>query len=392
MRTGTLTDMTLRGLSATEGKRLEIWDSKLPGFGVRVSPKGTKTFVLLYYQGGRKHRQSLGRFPALSLAEARAKAHITLGKVAAGDEPELPTSAKIAGHRFDTAIEEFIEKHCGRHNRAVTVYETARILRTRFTSKWVARDIRDITPADVVAILDAMVKAKTPSSANHALSAIRKFFSWCVERGMVDANPCSNISRPAPLVVRERTLTSDELAAVWRASTEVCYPLEPILKLLILTGQRRGEVAGMKWSEIDFDNAIWTIPSDRTKNKRTHALPLTSMTLQILKSLPRIGHSEFVFPARGNDRNSVSGFSKLKRKIEEAAQIAEWTLHDLRRSAATGMARQGTPPHIVEKILNHTSGTFAGVAGIYNRFEYVSEMRVALDRWAAHIDQLSQAN
>ena len=168
--------------------------------------------------------------------------------------------------------------------------------------------------------------------------------------------------------------------------------MEPLVKLLILTAQRRGEVAGMKWREVDFEKALWAIPSDRTKNKRTHTLPLSSTTKQILQSLPRIGQSEFVFPARGNESNSMSGFSKLKRKLSEAANIADWTLHDLRRSAATGMAGQGTPPHIVEKILNHTSGTFAGVAGIYNRFEYVSEMQVALDRWAAHVDQLSQGN
>jgi len=385
MRTGTLTDLTIRNLSAPMDKRIELWDAKLPGFGVRVSPQGTKTFVLMYYANGRKRRHTLGRFPHLSLAKARAKAFVTLGQVADGEEVEPATC--VGAFHFENVVEAFVEKHCLRHNRASTASETARLLRARFIPLWLSRDIRDITRADVVAVLDAAMKAETPSAANHALSAIRKLFSWCAERELVEANPCSGISRPAPLGSRERALTIDEIAAVWRASSEIGYPFEPLIKLLILTGQRRGEVAGMTWGEVDVDNGLWTIPSSRTKNKKTHSVPLSPSALSLLRSLPRIGHSEFVFAARGNDDHSVSGFSKAKRRLDKIAAIADWTLHDLRRSAATGMAGQATPPHVVEKILNHSSGTFAGVAGIYNRFEYLSEMRVALDRWATRVEQ-----
>ena len=141
----------------------------------------------------------------------------------------------------------------------------------------------------------------------------------------------------------------------------------------------------MTWNEIDFEKALWTIPSTRTKNKKSHTVPLSPAALQILKTLPHLGHSEFVFAARGNDEHSVSGFSKAKRRLDKAVRFADWTLHDLRRSAATGMAAQGTPPHVVEKILNHTSGTFGGVAGIYNQFKYVAEMREALERWATQV-------
>ncbi len=388
MGTGTLTDLTVRNAVAKEGKRIEIWDAKLSGFGVRVAPSGTKTFVLLYYMHARKRRMTLGRFPLVTLAEARAKAMKVLGDIAHGIDPELPArEVNYARFRFDDVANEFIEKHCQQHNRASTAVETTRLLQTRFCSVWSGRDIREIKKLDVLAILDAAVKAGTPSAANHALAAVRKLFNWCVERGILESSPCMNIRRPAPAPTRERVLDDVELVAIWNAAVATDYPFGAIVKLLVLTAQRRGEVAGMRWSEIDFEKSLWSIPSNRTKNNKMHVVPLTSMARDILNSLPKLSDS-LVFPARGNDAHAVSGFSKMKPRLAAQIEVRDWTLHDLRRTAATTIARLGVAPHVVERILNHSSGTFAGVAGVYNRFEYLPEMRKALEQYEAQLRKL----
>lgn len=384
MRTGTLTDLSVRSLSARDGKRTEIWDAKLPGFGVRVSPTGTKTFVLMYYLDGRKQRLTLGRFPFMTLADARGKAMTALGQAKQGIDPAQPARSEAAKLAFETVVEDFIEKHCLRHNRKSTSYETSRLLRSRFCPAWRGRDIRDIKRAEVLAILDKAVRSKRPSAANHALSAVRKLFAWCVERGLIEHNPCLGVSRPAPTASRERVLSDQELGAIWRAADEIGFPMGPITQLLMLTAQRRGEVAGMRWSEIDFNTATWSIPAQRTKNKRVHVLPLTPGVIAIVSNLPRI-NDDLVFPARGSDTEAVSGFSKMKPKLAALTEVTNWTLHDLRRTAATTIARLGIAPHVVERILNHSTGTFGGVAGVYNRFQYLPEMRSALEQWNSHI-------
>ncbi|MGH8335469.1 MAG: tyrosine-type recombinase/integrase, partial [Gammaproteobacteria bacterium] len=264
MRKGNLTDLTVRNLSARAGERIELWDAKLPGFGVRVSPTGTKTFVVLYYLHGRKHRLSLGRFPFITLAEAPGKTLTALGQTKRGIDPKQDDPTPSRKLLFEDVVEEFIEKHCQLHNRASTTYENARLLRSRFVPKWRGRDIRKIDRTEVLLMLDAAIAARTPSAANHALSVVRKLFAWCVERGLIEQNPCLGLSHPAPSKSRERVLSDDELTAVRRAAEDTGYPMGTIAKLLILTAQRRGEVAGMSWSEIDFERKIWTIPGEHT--------------------------------------------------------------------------------------------------------------------------------
>ena len=382
-----LTDLMLRSVSAKGSERREIWDAKLPGFGVRVSPTGTKTFVLLYYFNGRKCRRSLGRFPFVSLADARGHAMTVLGQVANNIDPDAVALEPFAPRSVETVVQEFIEKHCHRHNRASTAYATERLLRKHFCKPWAGRDLDSISRRDVMEVLDAAMSAQTPGIANHALFAVRKFFNWCVERGIIETNPCLGVARPAPLNVRDRVLSDKELAKIWAAGQSIGYPIGVIVQLLILTAQRRGEVSGMRWTEVDTDQRQWTIPGERAKNKRTHVLPLSPIALDIVTSVPRL-NPELVFPARGRETEIVSGFSKIKRKFDELVDADDWTFHDLRRTAATGMARLGVAPHIVERILNHSSGTFAGVAGVYNRFEYSPEMRAGLETWAAHVEKL----
>jgi integrase len=382
-----LTELALRKLSATGGRR-EVWDEKLPGFGVRIGLSGTKSFVLMYYAGGKKHRLTLGRYPVLSLAEARRRALEALATIAGGGDPK-PVNSAASQYRFGDVVGEFVRSHCKQHNRDRHAHETERILRATFASAWADRDLREIAKADVIAILDARVEAGAPSAANHALAAIRKFFAWAAERGLVAENPCQQISRPAPNATRDRVLSAEELAQVWNAAAVIGAPFSQIVQLLVLTAQRRGEVSGMRWDEVDVEARIWTIPAKRTKTNRLQVLPLSGSATDILRNIARTD-DVFVFPARGGEGTSASGFSKMKRRLDELSGICDWTLHDLRRSAATHMAGLGVAPHVVERILNHTSGTFGGVAGVYNRFQYIPEMRDALERWAAHIGTLTR--
>ena len=381
-----LTDLLLRKLKGGE-ERIEVWDAKFPGFGVRVSPSGTKSFVLLYRFRGLPRRITLGRYPVLGLGEARNLAKEALNQVTRGIDPGQPKEEGPATFFFAEVVDEFVRIHCGRRNRERTRKETARILQFDFVNRWKRRDVRDIGRKDVADVLDTIVERGAPIAANNALSAIRKLFNWCFERGIIVNNPCSGIKKPAKAETRDRVLTDNELHSIWQASETIGYPFGTLVQLLLLTAQRRTEVATMRWRDIDLEAGVWTIPGEVTKNGKPHLVPFSALALARLTSLPRL-HETFVFPARGNAATTFSGFSKLKAKTDHLSRVQGWTLHDLRRAAATHMGRLGVAPHVVERILNHESGVFRGVAGVYNRFQYVPEMRDGLERLAGHIEGL----
>jgi integrase len=387
MAHNTLTDIAIRKL-APRSDRFEVFDAKIPGFAVRVAASGVKSFVVLYRVKGRLRRMTLGRYPTVSLADARLLADDALNRVAHGGDPQRDKIAERRGTRFRDAVESFVRLHCERHNRESTAHETARVLRSRFVARWGSRDVREVGKGDIVALLDGIVNGGHPSAANHALAAIRKFFAWSVERGLVDTSPCAGIRAPAVQKSRDRVLEDRELAAVWRGCAQISYPFGIIVRLLILTAQRRGEVTTMCWSELDLDAATWSIPAAKTKSNRAQVVPVVPPAIVMLKATPRFG-GDFVFPAVGNGERSFSGFSKAKRRLDEISGVHGWTLHDLRRTAATGLARLSVAPHVVEKILNHTTGTLGGVAGVYNRFGYLPEMRAALEQWAQHVAELA---
>ena len=385
-----LTDLLLRKIKTDGAERVEVWDDRVPGLGVRVSSAGTKSFVLLYRLDCKAKRMTLGRYPVLSLLEARELAQQALNKLTKGDDPQAERQEKRSYPRFDEVFSEFLRLHCDRKNRENTARETERVLRSRFLTKWASKDLRGIRKHDVLAVIDGILDEGKPSAANHAFAAIRKLFSWSVTRGIVEVNPCTGIGMPAAAVERERVLSNDELVAVWRAASTTGYPYGTIVKLLILTAQRRNEVTGMRWSEIDREAATWSMPAERVKNGRFHQIPLPPTACALIDAVPRANEA-FVFPARGNGDRSFSGFSKLKARLDEVSGVSDWTLHDLRRTAATGLAGLGVSPHVVEKLLNHTTGALGGVAGIYNRFQYMPEMRAALLKWERHIEALVAA-
>ena len=234
--------------------------------------------------------------------------------------------------------------------------------------------------------LDRIMREDKHTTANRSLAAIRKLFNWAVERGHIEQSPCAGLRAPANLISRDRVLSDDELVAVWKGAARMSYPYGPLVHLSILTGQRLDEVAGMQWSELNTTDAFWSIAASRNKSARPHEVPLPPSAIRVIATIPKITE-RYVFPARSRDV-PVSGFSKWKSELDQLSKVEGWRVHDLRRTAATGMAKLGIAPHVVERVLNHKSGTLGGIAGVYNRFGYLTEMRAALDAWSDHLGRL----
>lgn len=382
-----LTDLTLRKLSSNGQDRAEVWDARIPGFGVRVSSAGTKTFILLYRHRGRPRRLSLGRYPVLSLADARTKASEALLTINQGVDPTLVEHAvDDPTFQFDAVVTSFVSRHCNVRNKASTAKETERLLNKHFVGAWKKRDVRDIRQSHINEVLDALIAADKPSEANHALGVIKTLFRWCVDRDMIALSPCMKIKKPARHGSRARVLSEAELKAVWGVLGAEGYPFGTMTKLLILTGQRRGEVTQMRLSQLDLKAKTWLIPAELSKNGREHLLPLSDHAVSVIETVPK-QDNDLLFPARGNGENVVSGFTRAKNRLDKLSGVTDWTLHDLRRTTATFLGKHDTPPHVIERILNHVSGTFAGVAGVYNRYPYLGEMRDALQAWGAWLDR-----
>lgn len=376
-----LNDLIIRKLQAPPSGVAQHPDGKIPGFGVRVTAHGVRSFYLAYRHLGKNRRLNLGRYPAVSLHKARGKAYAALAELEDGTDP----SGHVAkADTFSSAVETFVEKHCRRHNRPGTAAETERLLKVYFLPDWKNRKVEAITKADVTAALEPIVKRGSTGAARHAFAALRKMFNWMVEQGQLSVSPCAGMKAPGKPGNRDRVLSDDELKSIWNGAANIGLPFGPIVQLLMLTGQRRGEIVAMAHNEIDGEKSLWTIPGERTKNGRSHAVPLLPSALAVLTDIPRTT-SQYVFPARGKPDQCYAGYSKGKRELDAVCGVSDWTLHDLRRTAATGMARLGVAPHVVERVLNHVSGTFAGVAGIYNRFQYENDMRAALLKWEDHL-------
>jgi integrase len=253
--------------------------------------------------------------------------------------------------------------------------------------RWRGRIIDSITKRDVLDVLDRVVAAGKPVAANRTFAVVRKLFNWCVARDIVAASPCIAVKRPAKEQTRDRVLSDDELRHVWRAADQVGAPLGSLVKLLILTGQRRDEVARMSWLELDLENKLLRLPRERVKNNRAHDVPLSPQALSVIEALPRFVESPHVLTTNGNvpTRNYNWGMRRLRSKLPP---MPPWTLHDLRRTCASGMARLGIALPVIEKVLNHASGSFAGIVGVYQRHDFAEEKRKALEAWGRHISGL----
>jgi integrase len=254
---------------------------------------------------------------------------------------------------------------------------------------WLERPIRSITKRDVIRRLDAIVDSGRPIHANRVRSWTHRLFAWATERDILEASPAVGVRPPAREVSRDRVLEPDELAAVWHACTPLRWPWGPIVRLLMLTATRKGEVLWMRWQDLDLDQRLWLVPREFVKANRAHEIPLSDLALEIIADLPRIGSGPLVFPAnRASSNNPVAGASYAKTRLDKISGVENWRLHDLRRTAASGMARLGHPPHVVAAILNHAPASTMGISSVYIRHRYGDEKRAALDAWAREIGRL----
>ncbi|MFT6659563.1 tyrosine-type recombinase/integrase [Maritalea sp.] len=381
-----LTTKTIDALAPAVGKRYEVRDELLTGFMVRVSSVGKKVFYLNTRIDGRSRRIKLGDYPMMSLAEARQTAQSILRDISLGTfENSATGSTGRSVPVLKDVIDQFIERYAKPRNKGWK--ETQSIL-TKFAPLY-SRPIDQIHRRDVHEVLDRIVANGTATRANRALAAIKKLMNWAIDRGYIDVSPIASMKPPTKEVPRERVLAHEEICACWHGAIKEGYPFTQFTQLLILLGQRRGEVAGMRWSELDLEKGLWTLPSSRAKNGTAHFVPLPKLALDILNSIPRFLTSDYVFTTTGT--SPISGFGRLKRRLDVHVGLdaPDWRFHDLRRTMATGMAELRVQPHIIEAILNHKSGIVSGVAAVYNRHLYLDEKLEALELWASKIETVT---
>lgn len=399
-------DLTAFAIEATKpgSSRREIPDGKVRGLYFIVQPSGQRSWALRYRRraDNATRKLTLGAYPAIDLTNARRLASKALTAVAEnGDPAEDKQAARMAARKpvhqdlVENVVDRFIERHAKKNTRETSWKEAQRLLKTELVSRWKGKPIAAIGRSDIHAILDAIIDRGSPISANRALAVMSRLFSWSVERGLIPTSPCSGIRPPSPAKTRDRVLTDAELRLVWLACDQIGWPFGPLVRLLILTGQRRDEVGGITWDEVDLDERVWLLPKGRVKNDKGHAVPLSDAAIEIIENLPQIANrARYVFTT--TNFAPVSGFTTAKRRFDQiiatlngGVSIPPWTYHDLRRTLASGCARLGVMPQVVEAILNHRSGTIRGVAAVYNRYDHAAEKRAALDAWEKHVAAFS---
>ena len=396
MATANFTVKWLESVKPGPSGRDEYFDEHTPGLGLRVGIR-TKTFFVMprvLRQGKwRQERIGLGKVGETTLAEAREAAKTTLATASAGQIPDdvakvrRETLVKESANSYGKVRADFLPLY--RVKRGGRLYPPAdRTLKSmtgalELLKAWDDRPMTSITTADLQAWHDGYVAAGKEAAANVYLALVRKFFGWAKERGIIPRNPAADVVKGGASQARERVLTNDELVAIWQATGED-HPYHRVVRLLLLTGQRRTEVGGMDWSEVDLEAGIWNLPAARAKNRRQHLIPLAPPALAILKAQATKGATGLVFP--NSKGHPPSDWGIQKQRLDERTHLAPWQLHDLRRSMVTHMAEDlAIPPHIIEAAINHVSGFRSGVAGVYNRAQYLTERRQALDAWADHI-------
>jgi integrase len=397
------TDRFLKSLRPAEaGKRVIIYDAQIPGFGIRVSdrssPEDKGTFVLVARFPGRNNpvARRIGDYPAMTLAKAREIAREWREDIRQGMDPKVKEAERRRQEerrRADTVKAAFEAYADERLSALRTGDEVKRAIGNHVLGSWGARPITEIRRADVADLIQELRKS-APIAANRLLAFLKTFFSWCIDQELIEASPAAAIKRPSKEVKRDHVLTDLELRANWAACGELGIFGGPF-KMMLVTAQRRTEVGEMTWREVDRAENVWRLARGRTKADRAHEVPLSHLALAILDDAPKI--SEFVF-ASGRGAGAVDGWSKAKRRLDDLAAkklrelapetdgiLPEWRLHDLRRTAATYMAKLGVDRVVIGKVLNHAE---AEVTAIYDRHRYDLEKRRALELWAARLKEI----
>lgn len=387
------TTRTIEALKPPPSGRIEYFDTAIPGFGLRITDKGTKSWIIFYRVHGRQRRMTIGSYPKFSLSEAREEARIAFQKVERGVDPaqqKLDGKKGFDHHIFgvEAVVYDFIDKHHRRDQQSRTADEIQRMFEIHLLPHMGNCDIRKIEKRDILVLLDSIAEKTSPVRANRILANFKKFFSWSVERDIIPLSPASGVKSFAKENERDRVLSPNEIRSLWRACDEIGWPFGPFTQMLLVTAQRRDEVAHMRWDEIQDD--VWTIPKELTKANRKHEVPLSTLAQDILEQQPHLGSYVFMSgrkPRLSKESTPISGFGKAKNRLDSIAEIDDWRFHDLRRTAGTYMARLQIPVSTISRILNHAEG---GVTKIYARYSYVEEKRQALERWSTELTLITE--
>jgi integrase len=375
--------------------RREIPDGEVSGLYLTIFPSGKASWIFRYRFGGRTRKLTIGTSPEIGLKDARDLARRAHLRVASGEDPAAEKRAARAAARTPVdrdLVEKVAAQFLARHVKGLapsTVREVERILTKEIIPAFRGRRLSEIKRPDVIEFLDGIVDRGAPVFANRTLAWFKGLCNWAIARGLIEISPCAGVKPPGGQeTARDRVLTDDELKAVWQAADAFEWPYRGFVQLLILTGQRRSEVSGMTWREIDIDQELWTLPAARAKNGIEHTIPLSDLGADILQACPRLAGSEFVFTLNG--RAPLTGHHALKRRLDALMppDTLPWVFHDLRRSVASGLARLGVNLPVIEKLLNHVSGSFAGIVKVYQRHSFTDEKRAAMAAWARHIEQI----
>ena len=393
------------------------WDKALAGFGLKITPAGRKVYLYRYRLAppGRAAKTqpvtlTIGKHGDLTPDQARDRATELAGKVAVGVDPRAEErreriEAEARARRdtdlaFDLKADQWLDHYeHEKERRPSSVSQAKLVVRNHLKPALKSKPLPEIGKSDIQSIIDAIpVRQKAMRRAVFAYASI--LFGWAASSGYIDRNPLQDMNKPPAPKARERVLTDEELSAVWRATTGLPKPFGPFYRMLILSGQRRDEVATLGWGDLDRAAATWTIPADRAKNGRAHIVPLSA---QVVVELDALAGSSLQWPRSGfvlttTGRTPISGFSKAKVALDDLIDkstaaaggepMVEWRVHDLRRTLATGLQRLGVRFEVTEAVLNHISGSKGGVAGIYQRHDWKDEKRAALTAWASHVERL----
>lgn len=374
MPTVHLTDRSLKSLRTSQPREM-FWDHVLPGFGVRVTQNGRKTFVVRYRLNGKRPRVTIGSYPAFGLADARARARAILLQVGTGEDPSRAES-------FAELADLYLERHARPKKRSWRYDE--RQLKRDLLPAWGKRKAAEIRRGDVHEILDGILDRGSPAMANRTRALISKVFNFGITRGIVEHNPAAHVPPPAKLQSRQRVLSEEEIRELWKLlDSDLLTPLMAAsFKLRLLTAQRGIEVLSMQWDQVD--GVWWTIPPEVAKNGLAHRVPLSAQAKTVLDGIQGLaGGSHWVFPSPRED-GPIQWVQKASRQLRDKTSF-DWTPHDLRRTAATYMASMGVPRVVLGKILNHAERS---VTAVYDRARYDLEKQSALEQWSERVDAI----
>jgi integrase len=433
-----LTDKSIAALKA-KAARYEVWAEGVGGFGVRVSPNGTKSFVWLYHWQGAPRRLTLGNYPAMTLADA----HVALGQakqaLERGEDPGKKAveerQAERKAETVDQLVDDYLDRHARPNKSPASAAEDERILKREVLPHWRGRKVKDIRRRDVIRVLDRIVDRGSPVMANRALACVRRMFRFAVHRDIIEQSPCSLIQRPHQEQARERNLDPAEVARAWAAigAASMEVNLKRALKLMLVTAQRRGEVLGLHEREMDRASKLWTIPGERTKNGRPHIVPLSPLALEIIGDpTKKQGDDRAVVTLKPTDADTAQPagrkpidtgwifpsprtsapylgksadhavrdlFVPRERRKPKAGKVKEakappladmadrrFTPHDLRRTAATMMRELGVSRDDVKLVLNHADVSVTG--RVYDKYRGLTEKQRALMLWADRLGRI----